>query len=250
MNQLDIMRSLLKKFRFEEPVPSDVRDILRVARKETLFEIFRRYRKRSIYVVMVMNVFFSVRRFGISISVAKSMIVVTVGTVISAALISFGSYYMINRFLEESPRADETVSAVAPLSNVTMVRSDKRAERKETDIRSDPNVRYSLGVIPFQSAKEYRAAGKIVNSTIFRELLLKKGKGKVVFVTGPSVRKQSDNLVMGSVIQIGGSYRISARLVEAKSSRILSYVTESAGNENDIGPACKRIAGKIAPLIK
>ena len=56
-------------------------------------------------------------------------------------------------------------------------------------------------------------------------------------------------ILLGSVIELENSYRISARLVEQKTSKIIMYTSETVTDKEQINKAANIIADRIADVF-
>ena len=75
MNQRDILRQVITKYKLDKPIPVKAQKEMLTARKDTLIEILKRNKKYSIFLFSVISLFFWIKRFGLSLSILKSAII-------------------------------------------------------------------------------------------------------------------------------------------------------------------------------
>lgn len=257
--------SVLQKYKFDMPVPEDVRSKSFQARKNILTNILKTKKKYSIFVLLVLKFYFLLKHLGISLSVATTAIVVGTLVTITTSATAIGSYIAVKHIVrsgeprvelhQEKPEPDNPSRSAQKelpekLKTDTVVRVEKPPIRKtpREEVTSKPAF-YSIGITSFEYEDDTGPLAKKVTRTLHRELVRLKGKNSVAYVSSKNKNKIK-NYLLGSVIKYGKLYRVTARVVNKKTSQVILYQTETANSEADLDAACKRLSEKVAGKMK
>lgn len=254
---------ILQKYKFDMPVPEDVRSDSFRARKDILVNIFKTKKKYSFFVFLVLKLYFLLKHLGISFSVAASSIIVGTLLVITTSATAIGSYIAVKHIVDtgkpgaeiqqendELDNSSKSAGTKLPENEKTVVQSEKPpvTETPKKDVTLEPAF-YSIGITNFDYEEDTGPLAKKVTRTMHRELVRLKGNSTVTYVSSKNKNKIRNYLV-GSVIKYGEIYRVTARLVSKKTSQVILYQTESANSEAELDAACKRLSLKVANKIK
>lgn len=244
---VSVFSRAMERFRFVEPVPPEVqRHIRRVKRREFL-KILRRAGAYSTLFAIVSSVFFTLKKLGVSITIAKAAMLIGV-----SALLLFGGaassvYYAVRALTapDSEIRVQSEESGQSVASSQALV-SNATAPTAATD--PPELVERRFGVQGFTAANVDPATAARVSGMVASELAKLKGGERVI--RGASKDRKAGMLVLGSVEELGGAYDVTARVVSVKDGRILFYSSETAGSAAELDGAAVRLSRKIAAGIR
>jgi hypothetical protein len=243
MNEREILRRLLEKFRFTAPLPDDVRRGVPARRKSGLVSILRMKKKYGMFIAPVIWFFFLARRLGMSITVAKCTVIVWSIIILMTGAATTGAVYAVKRFVS----AESAPEAPAVPGKGGAVQADARAVSASPGAEEQPA---SLGVVPFEFVGAEAGLAEKVTRKIGGSLIGSRGARKVVYVGGPAGSRKAKTLLLGTVVKLGDGYRITARVVDTASSRILVFASEKISSVEEIEGACVKISGKVQGAVE
>ena len=91
-NSPGLFKKIVRKFKFEQPVPDDVRKHMHAMKKDILAGILKKAGNYSMYYGILLMIFFRAKKMGISISIAQCAVAFWTAIVIVAAGLSAGTY--------------------------------------------------------------------------------------------------------------------------------------------------------------
>jgi hypothetical protein len=243
MNEKEIMRRLLEKFRFTAPLPDDVRRGMPARRKSGLVSILRMKRKYGVFIAPVIWFFFLARRLGVPMSVAKCTVIVWAIIILMTGAATTGAVYAVKLLapVESAPEAPAVPGKGGE------VRADARSVSSSPGVEEPPA---SLGVVPFEFVGADAELAEKVTRKIGGRLIGSRGAGKVVYSGGPAGSRKAKTLLLGTVVKLGDGYRITARVVDTASSRILVFASEKISSAGEADEACERITAKVQGAVE
>jgi hypothetical protein len=246
---IDILQRLLERFRLTQPLPADIRAHVLATKRRRFVATLRRTGDYTVLFGASAWIFFTLRRFGIGISVTKSAFILTMAALTLAGAVSTGVYFAVVRALPRPGDAfiekkDEGMISHAPATEQSAVKSAVTDTPPE-----DPDVvRNRSGVALFTAAGAERDVVLKITDTIARELALLKGSDRIVSLR--LGRKKVGRMILGSVEKLEGSYTITARVVGVADSKIISFATENAATRDELEDAGRKIARELARHIE
>lgn len=243
MNGKDIIQRLFEKFRFAEPMPDDVRRGMPNRKKAGLVSILRMKKKYGIFTAPVIWLFFLARRMGITLSMAMSSLVVWSFIILIIGSTTIGLVYTVKYFLQRDPVAE---TEVAPGNDV--LKADGKNAFPAASHGEGPPV--SLGVVPFEFVGVDPVLADQVTRKIGGRIIVSRGARKVVYVGSTGGATKAKSLLLGAVVRVGGGYRITARVVDSSSTRIIAFASENISSVEELDDACGRISAKVQGAVE
>lgn len=236
MTRKDPIRELLKKYKLDRPLPDGQKNRLGSIRKKSMISILRKRGKYSPFVLIVVWFFFWIKRFGVSLSLGKSAVVVFTAIIITMGAVATSAYYAVNLLLKEEIKTERIKQDV-----------NKNAGPEAASGREAAH-RYQIVIGSFEFDPEIGATGRQINNSIRYELIRIKG-GNTVAPPGVPGTVAIKNILVGSIIKLDKTYRITAKIIDRSTSRVIYLVSESADSTQDIPRACRALSEKIAAKI-
>jgi hypothetical protein len=233
----DAIKELLKKYKFDRPLPDDRKKQLGRIRKKSMIAILEKKGKYSSFLFLAVTFFFWVKRFGISLSLGKSAVAVLTAMIVILGAVATSAYYAVSGLLMKHEITSEQ-AMTSPTKDPGRPLEPPREEKTS----------YRIVVGNFDFDPELAAAGRQTNSSIRSELLRIKG-GTMVAMAGAPGSAKTNMILAGSIIRLDATFLITAKIIDRTTSRVLFLVSESAESEQDIPRACRVISEKIAGRI-
>jgi TolB-like protein len=248
MKDADKLIEVLKFYRFHEPVPVEARSHMLRARKETLKRILREKGKYSLLVLLAVNLFYLLKKFGISITLTKSVIIATMVSVLTAGSMTVTAYYIVIHTIYDKPDTIEEPDVKKNMKEKEEVEGQEpiKTDTREQSIAVRPPVPPPLiNIMPFKHDKSLKSISDSLTKSISNSIKSSKGSWAVTTRGKLPSGKRAGKVLFGSVARLGDKFIITARLVDRKSSRVLQFFKETAGSQDDLKDAGKRIISRI-----
>lgn len=249
MNNEDILKSVIDKYKLDEPVPSDVRIAMESSKKESLISILKGDAERAIFISLTVSFFLWIKKFGISISIAKSAIAVAAALIIGAGTITAVSVYSTVLVLDYLSDNKQKIEKAEELKSVS-------GEKKEAETYQIQEItsfaaavhRVDMDDVPDITLSEYR-------NLMIQALRSIKGSKAAIILENLDEYHISDKTLSISIIRLdeksktsgaGPVYRISAKIINASNSQVLMYSSVTADGESSIPDSIQKLAEKIS----
>ncbi len=236
-----LLQKILNRYRLNHPVSESGKQRMFSARQKTLAMIMKNKGKYGLFFALVLKIFYLARRFGIPLSVAKSAMVATTALLVTTGAITTGTYYTV-KYIQHELKTNvlEEIPAFTP------------ADSEEPSIKNTPPapVRYDIAIGKFQSSGSGSKLASALEDDLRTRLSRMRGKEKVIMLSKlpPGAKKLPRYILLGSIIPMGEHVRVSARLVEISTSKIVVYVSQTIDGKENIQEAGKAIAGRVAGI--
>ncbi|MFW5862392.1 MAG: hypothetical protein ACOCWZ_09075 [Spirochaetota bacterium] len=236
-----LLQQILNRYRLNHPVSESGRQRMFFARQKALVMIMKNKGKYGIFFAVVLKVFYLSRRFGIPLSVAKSAMVATTALLVATGGIATTTYYTV-KFIQHELKTtvpDELPAFTRDVNNEPPVKKTSHAP-----------ARYDIAVGTFQSSSTGSNLAAALEDNLRVQLSKMMGKEKVIMLSklSPDEKKLPRYLLLGSIIPMGENVRVSARLVERSTSKIVLYVSQTIDGEKNIHEVSKAISVKVARI--
>ncbi len=243
---IDQFNRVMEKYRLVEPLTADVQRHLRKSKRRQFNRTLKRTSGYSALFLFISNVFFTLKKYGIAITIVKSAILIGIVALLTAGVVSTALYFLV---LQNVP--DPEVVSKARDRVTGNAGQDSTADNEE-DSLAEPAVVIEdrLGVQPFTGVNLPVTRTTGVSDRMAQSLAALRGGSRVINLRFGRGGKKSGLMLLGSVEPADGSYSITARVVSVKDSRILFYDSETAASEQDLDSACDRLAKRIFSAIK
>lgn len=247
MTNIEVISLILKNYKFETPIPRAVRHLMLDSRRRNLIFILKKFGKYGLFTLGAVNLMFFVKKFGFSLTITKTYIIVTAAAAVAAGALTTASVISVKRFID-SQKSIITPGDIAPAQPVE---SAAQSVKPVTGNGAAPSavIINSLEIKPLTAPGDLSAESKNLTREILNQLNTIKGDNSV-FISGSGVSREAPMILVGSIVKLGDSYTINARLVDTKSSRMVILITEKFNKGDNVTDTAKSIAVKIAPLLK
>ena len=241
---------VLLKYRFVEPVPPEVRRHIRLNKGRQFGITLKRAGAYSILFALISHLFFTLRKYGIGITIVKSALLLGILSLFTAAIITTGVYWFVIRSSPESPLYKEIDDSIGSIGSIIEKPATTAAPEEKDIVESPAVIENRIGVQPFHAENCPAALALSASDRMAGTLSSLRGRELVLNLRTGRAGRKSGMMLFGSVDFLEGAYTVTARVVSVKDSRILYYDSEIAGTENDIQAACDRLSRKIFEKIK
>lgn len=243
MSRTEKLNEVLTKYRFTGPVPPDVRKAMEKSKRKTLAGILRGKGGFGLVVFLSVSLYALLKKTGISVTITKCTVAVWCSLVIiAAAAVSGGTYLAVRH-----------ITAVVPLE----INSPAVPDESETEGRQPAPAQptagqgrfvYDIGIAGFESGADAGIASEL--SEALQRILAARTPGMRIGIVkrgtpGPSARL----MLAGSLIRLEHSYRVTARLIDAKSSKIITMTSVTMESGDGVESTGKKIVDTIAGAI-
>ena len=248
MNPEQTLKAAIDKYRLSEPVMPDVKIALEKSRKDNLVRILKQNVQRTIFTTAVVSFFLWIKKFGVSISIVKSTVAVSTAVIISAGVITASGIYTTTRVIRVIHDNEKKIKRINEIKTDTVT--------EKPGITAGPVVlSYSVAVSSVESSDDIsgsKAAG--YTETVIRELCSIRGARAAININSLDRYHLSDRILTISIIKLdegnrsSGSavYRLSAKIINSSSSRVLMHESVMASGENEIRPSLSKLVKKIS----
>lgn len=237
---------VMQKYRLADPVPAEVQRHIRDYKRRQFNKTLRRTAGYSSLFVLISNLFFTLRRYGLSITIAKSAILLGVLTMLTAAAFTTVLYWFVLKKVPDPKIVTKTADHVAR----EMGGESGTTDNSDTPSEPPAVIEDRLGVQAFTGVNVPGATAAGVSDRVAKDLAALRGGERVVNLRYGRGNRKSGMMLFGNVESADGGFTITARVVSIKDSRILFYDSEGAVSEQDIDSACGRLAKKIYDKIQ
>ncbi len=235
MKQEEALQRVLLRYELAHDMSPDVRSAMWDAQKATFTHILKTHGKYSLYLSISAWLYVWLKKLGLGITLAKSAMVVSVAAVTGSIIITGAAAYTVHQVFIAPPEAVET----------SMPREGEDARDAGQASRPAALKRFDLGVLPFEYQPSISREGARANLKIAQIALKSMGPDRAAFMADPGAFAKPRRALTGSVVKMGTLYRISVKLVDGASMRVLSLASGSASGEEDIDRACEELMRKM-----
>ncbi len=247
MNASETLKSVINKYEISEPVPADVRMAMVKSRKENLIKIMKKESRRSLFITAVVTFFFWIKKFGLSISIAKSAAAVSAAFIISAAIITAAGIYTVKNIFQHV--SGESLN-YENKHDTTTGSDDNLPDVEQPEILS-----YSMAVSTVEMDDVSAELLSKYRNIIIQELVNIRGTRAAVKIEKLNKFNLSNKILSISIIKLDEQtdssgnrktlFRISAKIINSLNSQVLMYTSVHAENEGAIPGALRELAEKL-----
>jgi hypothetical protein len=231
VNNIEIMKLILKMYSFEQPVPDAVKIQMMVSMRKNLIIILKRFGKYGILTMAAVYLLFILKKIGLSISLFKAYILLILASAFVAGAIGVVTFTVVRKHFTEAVPLKETAPAY-------IGHESKKLQSTQTSVSLRQNCK--LEILPFAVSGKTTIQSDKVTDSIYK--YMKIHLKDTVVLSEINHGFESPYMMVGSIIHLADNNLINARLVDAKNSTVLLYVSEEWNNDDDLGSVAERIA--------
>lgn len=248
MKREEQIHAIMEKYYFSEPLAPEIQEKLYLYRKEALKSVMKKLGIASLFTSVVIAFFMWAKKIGISITVAKSAVIVTAASVAAAGAISVGGYVSVKKILKNEKKPAPIEKKIEKQKEVKQVVNEKGNE-SEAKKRINPAVKkYRAYIVPFVSTSDDKAVGNITRA-FNRHLRKMKGRKISRIAAAPEKGYKYSMKITGKVLKLGKTYRLSAKIINLKNKKIIAAFSTVGNNKKELSGAAKKLADKIAKKL-
>lgn len=244
MNNAETLKAVIEKYKLDEPVPAGVRAAMLQSRRDTLAFILRRGAMTAFFTTAVVSFFLWIKKFGISLSIAKSAVAVSAAMIIGAGAVTATTIYTAGRIMRTVSENKARSGLIQP------VRETKTEETPAMEI-----LHYNVAVQNVVIENDSGLKSSVYTSGIISELRRIKGAKGAINISSLDDYHVSDRILSVSIMKLeenrtfSGSrsvYRISAKVINPSNSHIIMHTSVTAESLEKIPESISTLAVKIS----
>lgn len=243
MKEQDPVKKIMEKYKYDVDLPDDVRKTMLKSKKKVLVKIFKKKGYFSIFLFFVLSLFFRLKTIGITITMAKSFVIVLIMSASIFTAVTVSSAYGIkvlidNYYIEKKQKiqSDKLKNTLQP-DNIPV--KEKIVARK---------VHYKMVINPFEISNNNQMS-KVFTSQVANEIKKIKGKQSVVVSKSAPEKFEAIMLMNGSITKISEAYNVSIRIIDINTEEILYYKSVKVKNSKEISIISRKIAEQVSKLL-
>jgi hypothetical protein len=247
--RIEQFNSLMSKYNMTDPLPQEVKLHILLNKKRLFKKTLKRTVGYSAVFLAVAGVFFTLKKYGIGITIVKSAIFLGAAAFFSAGAVSAIVYLFAVQKTPDTHAIQEILDKAitqAMLYNSKLDDTDK----EEGPIESAAVIEDRIGVQVFNAIDLPSSMAVNISDRISLNLAKMRGEIRVVNLRLGRKGKKSGMMLFGTLEAEGDVYSITVKVVNIKDSKILFYENEKALNDQDIDGACERLSKRIFDRIK
>lgn len=231
-----LFQEVMTKYKLDEPIPDDIQAYILQVKKKNIVKILKKVGAYSFSLGLLLSAFFSLKKIGITLSLAKSALVLFVSTIVAATSISAGLYFSIQYVKERREEIRKLKDEI------------KASQNRESKIKNPVPVYYfPLAIRTFKSSNVDSKILRSASEILYQEIISKKGKRKILFLG--MQRGKYKRYVLGRIEKIENIYFISVKVIDVKTKEVLFSTSEAAESQEDISDVMQKVAQKIVNEI-
>ena len=244
MTQTEILKQVIRTYRFDRTMPGHVRRKAAKEEKKTLIIILKKQGRYTLFLLLVFSIFFLARRSGLILSMAKSAICAAVVTAAAAGIVTGTAIYTADRII----RSHTVIEKHGNIIKNTVVKEEQnQLPVKKVPRRIKAPARYEIGFVSVQAPDIDPAAARRINSCLLSALRRSAGPGRI----GPYKRSERTyrplRILIGSAVPLKQGYRVTLKVVDTESSRVLYMGSGDIMSDSEIDRVCEEI---ISDLVR
>lgn len=245
MNEKALLKSLLVKYEITKPLPADVRRAMNRSKKDNLKAIIRKQAGGFFLTGAVVGLFLGVKKIGISISMTKSAILLTVASAAAAGILAFSAGYAVKHLI--------TGNVLSP--DQTSMQQDNDLIQPGAGTAGGEVISYAIAVDRVSMSGVPAARRSAYTVTLINELRRLKGELAAINTYSLDRNHVSKKVLSVAIIELKNTgagesaFRISAKVISSENSRVLMYISETAKGEDAINDSLKVLMEKVSSLL-
>lgn len=243
MNQFQLIETLLKDNNLSNSIPISVQKQIIKDKKNTLLFIYKKFKKYSLFILLCINIYFLLKKVGLSLSFAKIYfitIVVSSSVIISST--STVSYIIIKEVIYKDQTNEQEKKSIDNLSGQNNINIKNKS--KNSVIKNN----YLLQILPFEYESNLKNIELLVRKSISKEINKLKGKNASILSSNKS-NNNTKKALLGSIFKENENYVISIKVIDKKTTKIILYISEQFKTIKNIDKACEKLTKKIVKIL-
>lgn len=255
------IESILERFRFREPVPSETRKLAISNRSRALVLALIAVGEYGFFYSMAVKVFFMSRRIGVRLSIAQSKILLAGAlalTVFSSTAGAYFAYSMMStrngaavliRFQPDAPCVLTIPNIFSAFSSSAQSGVHTSPSSKSPELAPPEAINYRLGIADFTSDTVEASVIRRIADCLHRSLVRQKGEERIIKLNCAR-GKVANHVLLGSVEHLGETYILSCRIVSVEKGIVVYATSEEANGIAGIEDACDALVDRLALKVR
>lgn len=248
-DEMKILQDLLDKYKITEPIPAGVRRDILAHKRKNFIAIMKKLERYSPLLEAFLFIYFLLRKFGIIATLKQCGVILAVSAALTVAGISTGAYVVIKHVLDTPSRVE--IEKAKTEDNSLQKAKDEAISQSVVENTSPPlhDVKNIIVFQPFDGMNASTGEISQVSGTIQNELIRIRGSKNIISpqVSTPDISTRL--LLIGTVRKMGGSYSLTAKVIDRESGKIHFAATEEARTDTLIFVS-KKLAKEISDNIE
>jgi len=246
MSSTELLKAVINKYELDEPVPTDARLAMEKSRRENLVTILKKDAGNIIFISAVVTFFLWIKKFGISLSIAKSAAVLTAAAIIGGSVITVAGVYTARKVIRHVSSEKYKVENPAAVNTV---------QEKKSDEATQEVLHYSVAVEPVEIDDPANRRHQEYTQKIIQKLRNIHGPKAALGINKLDQFHKADKILSVSIIRLKDKsdsdpsksiYRVSAKIINYSNSQVLLHLSVIADGESSIPDSLSQLAEKIS----
>jgi hypothetical protein len=246
----DVVYELMKRYKFQEALSDEARDILMRKKKELFILVLKRSGNYSVLCGIALALLYFLKKGGITVSLIKAYTIVLLGSMLVAASIVYSGYTLMTpTIMKKIPESAEPVPLALPH---TIHRTHNNIVVRKPQKTVSPIPDNAIAVKPFVTGTINAVYGKRVSRKIIAELKKQLGSSRI-YLFSKKDASHFAQLLSGSIQNDKNKkYIISIRIIQVDTGTINKIIVQRMNSlsPSEINKACTLIAGRLAYELK
>ena len=255
------IESILERFRFREPVPSETRKLAISNRSRALVLALIAVGEYGFFYGMAVKVFFMSRRVGVRLSIVQSKVLLAGAIALTVFSSTAGAYFAysimsIRNGATSLIRPQPDAPCVLTIPDIFPAFSDSA----QSDVHTSPSskspvsappeaINYRLGIADFTSDTVEASLIRRIADCLHGSMVRLKGEERII-KPNCARGKVANHVLLGSVEHLGETYILSCRIVSVEKGIVVYATSEEANGIAGITNSCDALAERLAAKVR
>lgn len=246
MSAENLLKTVIDRYEISLHMSPQARAAMNRSKRKNLAMILKKQVSGIIFINTTVAFFLWVKKYGISLSFAKSAVAVSVAILSAAGIVSYSAVFTAGMVLENMQKDQFSQPVIEQTVDVSVLPEQDAARRI---------VSYAVAVNRVEMKGGNSQTRSRFTDDVIRELRSLKGGNAAISSNSIDNYHVSDKVLSVSIITLAGSpgekavFRVSVKLINSADSRVLLYVAETAQSEDKIQDSIKALMKKVAAVL-
>jgi len=233
--------TVLIQFKFKNPVQPSVRTYILENKSRQFKLILKKAGGYSILFALISHAYFFLQKFGISATIAKTLVITGLTSVAATTIVVSGFFCFPELKAPLKDKSEITNSQSGSLKQSEIITKSNSDKKKPVH----PEKIISIGeFIPFNLSIPHGEKIRLLlydelSHLLDRDIIIEKQKSEKASI-----------ILKGSVGMINNKYTVTAKIIKPKTSQIIFYFSETTDSKKSLNKICVKIAREISQKLK
>ncbi len=249
MNEaIEQFHKVLENLSFVEPASPELQKHIRKIKRRQFKKILKKTAAYSVTFICISYIYFTLKKLGISVTIAKSAAIFAVSSSVAAVSVAGGSYYAVKKIV--APEVEQEIEKIIEREAAGPEKKKDINKREKIDPKKNADtvdiIKKRIAVQNFDVENANNIIAQKVTNKILEELAQIRGADYVVGYSKGKTDKISGMTLIGSVEFLNNLYTITAKVIDIKTLKVIYYASEISESEEGLNSACEKISKKIS----